>query len=289
MAGNVTISFDGLAIYHFNESEGAKNWELLFLRHLKNHDLSIKITKFTGDASADDKILIHEFKVGKGHKIFIEAEDTEPTDVVKLVTGDQVDFEKIDKEIDEKEKSNDPQAKDIRWMINLSDSENEVSGCNFKADDVNKRNLTFLSIPTNALLFTKSLSKAKFEIWERTSETTKELRAIRRIGETVAAALQCNSDLRFRVDGVFSYEINLPISDGVSYEIQFDNSCHTPTCEELSDFHHYYELFASDRQLELIPIIPVDKEGKRKPGTVAACPCSSCRKIIGITSLEELV
>ena len=62
-AANVTLSFEGLAIYNFNKI--TNYWEFLFLRHLANHNLKVDIINYTGGQR-----LVNSLTIEKEHNIF---------------------------------------------------------------------------------------------------------------------------------------------------------------------------------------------------------------------------
>lgn len=286
---NLTISVKGLAIYYFNETD--KKWEFLFLRHLETHDLKIKVTKMSA-AGGDDTELAHEFVLDKGHDIVIEADTVPYMDGADNYRVGNGSFDYSD--ADETSRKND-----IRWIIDLpkpipgfpEDTTSVMS--NYK-----KRNLTFVSFPENSIVYTKELSSAKFNRWERTLSTGNRRLAAEsssKIGVTLGADVQCNSSFKLKIDGTFDYDIEFKIEGNDKYLLEFDNSCDPakhPGCEHISDLIHNYDLFDVDEYLELTPVPVLERDEITKvfkggTGSMAACGPSGSNPGRGSYSLKD--
>jgi hypothetical protein len=263
---NVVLSFDGLAIYNFNQP----NWEFLFLRHLESHVLNVNI--------AVDSIPSHSFTVAKEHNIVIDAgkavSTLDDSNMIKYQESGTFDFDPIN------------QSEDIRWMDDyLNGKDQVVTPCSF-SDTYDKKDLSYLSIEGKSVLYTKELSgeNREFEIWERVGDTKKLLAPHRQIGVVVGLAIEYpeGESIKIKIDGKLGFDFNLPIEAGSEYEIKFDNSCNNnPTCEEISDFQHYYKLFEpTGREIEITPVILKDERDRDVSGT-AACKCTHCINFTG--------
>lgn len=286
---NVTLTFEGLAIYNLNKE--TNNWEFLFLRHLENHELRVNITRRrTTPGHAGDSNLIHSFTISKEHNILIDAGDS-------LATPDG----KFRYEIPDFAYKFATQKEDIRWMEESSGEEGEVhTMCSFNSQ-FSKKNLSFLSIGGQSILYTQKLSEIEFEIWEKRKETREEgtfeirkLLASRPIGLVIGADIQypVGKSIKFSIEGLNGFTLELPIAPDSHYEISFNNSCDgKPDCPNLSDFQFYYDLLVSSTgsEIDIIPAPVLASDGTMKPGDTAACICKTCKNLVGFTSLREMV
>jgi hypothetical protein len=273
---NVTLSFEGLAIYNLNKSSNF--WEFLFLRHLKNHKLKIEIIQYLNGTK-----FVHSLAIEKEHNIFIDAPKA-----VEPLNGNMYKIDNFSYGTNEEE--------DIRWMDELPESEDVgLTSCSFRNDFL-KKDLAFLSINGESILYTKILSKEKFEIWENIGIKdqvgyTKRLVDSRKIGVVVAADIEypSNETIKIRVEGKSDFTLELPITQDSIYEIKFNNSCDgLATSFDTSDFQHYYDLFSpTERKLEIISIPILDINGHKLDNT-PACKCKTCKNLIGFDSLSEV-
>lgn len=275
---NVTFAFEGLAIYNLNEN----NWEFLFLRHLMNHELKVQITrKYTTDGHAEDNKLVHSFKIAKQHNILIEANESVDT------PGGKTRFETANFNWQNGNKA------DLRWMEGLPEElEVEHTSCSFNRL-FPKEELSFLSIQGKSILYTHKLSDDDYEIWERDG-SQKSLIGIRRLGTIVAADMKypADSTIKFNIEGANGFSLELKIEGDSNYEIKFDNSCEgNPTCENIDDYQYYYDLLSSSngKTIEAVPKLVASSTGLMRPGETAACRCRTCRNLVGLDSLRELL
>lgn len=271
---NVTITVDGLGIY-FKNSDGS--WDFDFLRNLEDpqlvekHELRIKITRQGGEAS--DRTT-HEFRIPKGHNFYLTGEtetlDPENRSIIdNHIHDENFNYQEAEEYIN-----------DTGWMTSLVRSgESLPTRANLS---IARADVSTLTLPTNGILYAKAISVANFEVWEKTVDKngfTTDRKMLtdgmgRKVGATVGVDFKCVGDnLVFVVEGPLGYKLNLPLGDGVIYDIAFDNSCvDNPLCAYQSDFKHYYDIFKTSTQKELIPIPLPDKHGlKGKPGSTAAC------------------
>ena len=227
--------------------------------------------------------LVNSLTIEKEHNIFIEAPDAiEPTEGTAYKIPN---FNFLAN-----------QEEDIRWMDELLETADAgLTSCSFR-NDFPKKDLSFLSIEGQSILYTKMLSKDEFEVWENTGIQgqvgyTRKLIASRQIGVEVAADIEypINNSIKIRIEGKNGFTIKLPILEDSIYEIKFNNSCDgLTTSVDTSDFQHYYDLFSpTERKIEIIPIPKFNEEGDRVDDT-PACKCKTCDNLIGFDSLSEI-
>lgn len=265
---NVILSFEGLAFRNFN----GNNWEFLFLRDIAQHDLKLTInnSKSTAGKGADPKKMKKiDILIPREHDILIEAPFSQE------VYNGEIEYKKGNPHIES-------DKEDIRWTDDYLYGFPYPIG-SFPASQtplkLNPNKLStdnsFININGNCVLYTKDLQDQKYEIWEQTGDT-KRLVETRKVGAKIGGAMiyPTGESVYINIRGKINQTIEIPIEEGVTTNIDFDNTCQgNPAPGMTSDFEYYFNYFyPSNRKIEIIPIQTSGKPGGRANCKVASPP-----------------
>jgi hypothetical protein len=210
---NVSIAIKGLAMCNFNKYN--QNWEVLFLRHVVNHNLQIIVNKCRAETLEDSQI----YDIEPNEKIYIRSSSAVAPESPRYDGEDEKSLSRV---ID-------------FAAADMHDSRMALE----KGQELPK---TFLSI-SDSVFYTKTLSKNRYDIIKddvQTMQTTE-------IGLIIGADIICRAGGRTEiiVSGKPNLITPLSVEDGVVYEIVFDNDCHERAAHEEGDFKKYYDLISA--------------------------------------------